>query len=139
MLYSSIGNIHRLRICNLRPYIAVNSEPTIQLKNTFGLRMSSICLTQSVRLGGSGSRNLTLHCHDFLTARYFFQNYQPDLKPTRQTHHHIHMSNSQILVTEISALIMTLSPGLEKNYTLQQSSNSFSGTTSMSGCLENCQ
>ena len=40
---------------------------------------------------------------------------------------------------EISALIMTLSPGLEKNYTLEWSSNSFPGMTSMSGCLENCQ
>ena len=38
-----------------------------------------------------------------------------------------------------SALIMTLSPGLEKNYTLEWSSNSFPGTTCMSGCLENCQ
>ena len=40
---------------------------------------------------------------------------------------------------EISALIMTLSPGLEKNYTLERSSKSFPGMTSMSGCLENCQ
>ena len=38
----------------------------------------------------------------------------------------------------ISAPIMILSPGLKKNYTLQWSFNSFSGTTSMSGCLENC-
>ena len=34
---------------------------------------------------------------------------------------------------------MTLSPGLEKNYTLERSSNIFPGTTCMSGCLENCQ
>ena len=40
---------------------------------------------------------------------------------------------------ETSALIMTLSPGLEKNYTSERSSNSFPGTTCMSGCLENCQ
>ena len=40
---------------------------------------------------------------------------------------------------EISALITTLSPGLEKNYTLEPSSKSFPGMTSMSGCLENCQ
>ena len=40
---------------------------------------------------------------------------------------------------EISAPIMTLSPGLEKNYTLERSSKSFPGMTSMSGCLENCQ
>ena len=40
---------------------------------------------------------------------------------------------------KISALIMTLSPGLEKNYTLERSSKSFTGITSMSGCLENCQ
>ena len=38
-----------------------------------------------------------------------------------------------------SALIMTLSPGLEKNYALERSSNRFPGTTCMSGCLENCQ
>ena len=36
-----------------------------------------------------------------------------------------------------SALIMTLSPGLEKNYALERSSNRFPGTTCMSGCLEN--
>ena len=34
---------------------------------------------------------------------------------------------------------MTLSPGLVKNYTLEQSSKSFPGMISMSGCLENCQ
>ena len=38
-----------------------------------------------------------------------------------------------------SALIMTLSLGLEKNYTSERSSNSFPGTTCTSGCLENCQ
>ena len=40
---------------------------------------------------------------------------------------------------ETSALIMTLSPGFEKNYTLERSYNSFPGPTCMSGCLENCQ
>ena len=40
---------------------------------------------------------------------------------------------------ETSALIMTLSPGLEKNDTSEWSSNSFPGTTCMSGCLKNCQ
>ena len=40
---------------------------------------------------------------------------------------------------ETSALINTLSPGLEKNYTSEWSSNSFPGTTCMSGCRENCQ
>ena len=40
---------------------------------------------------------------------------------------------------ETSAPIMTLSPGLEKNYTLEWSSNSFPGTTCLSGPLENCQ
>ena len=39
---------------------------------------------------------------------------------------------------EISALIMTLSPGLENNYTLERSSKSFPGFTRMSGFLENC-
>ena len=34
---------------------------------------------------------------------------------------------------------MTLSPGLKKNYTSEQSNNSFPGTTCMSGFLENCQ
>ena len=34
---------------------------------------------------------------------------------------------------------MTLSPRLEKKYTSERSSNSFPGTTCMSGCLENCQ
>ena len=34
---------------------------------------------------------------------------------------------------------MTLSPGLEKNYTSELSSNSFPGKTCMSGCLENSQ
>ena len=38
---------------------------------------------------------------------------------------------------EISALITTLSPGLEKNYTLERNFNSFPGTASMPGCLEN--
>ena len=37
---------------------------------------------------------------------------------------------------ETSALIMKLSPGLEKNYTSEQSFNSFPGTTCMSGCLQ---
>ena len=40
---------------------------------------------------------------------------------------------------ETSALIMTLSPGLEKIYTSERSSNSFPGTTFMSGRLENCK
>ena len=40
---------------------------------------------------------------------------------------------------EFSALIMTSSPGLENNDILEWSSNSFPGTTSMSGCLHNCQ
>ena len=40
---------------------------------------------------------------------------------------------------EIPALIMTLSPGLEKNYTSERSSKCFPGMTSMSGYLENCQ
>ena len=40
---------------------------------------------------------------------------------------------------ETSALIMTLSPVLEKNYTSERSFNSFPGPTCMSGFLENCQ
>ena len=40
---------------------------------------------------------------------------------------------------ETSALIMTLSPELKKNYTSERSYNSFPGTTCMSGFLENCQ
>ena len=40
---------------------------------------------------------------------------------------------------EIPALIMILSSVLEKNYTLERSSKSFPGMTSMSGFLENCQ
>ena len=40
---------------------------------------------------------------------------------------------------EIPALIMTLSPGLEKNYTLERNSKSFPWMTSMSESLENCQ
>ena len=40
---------------------------------------------------------------------------------------------------EISAAILTLSPGLEKNHTLERSSNSFPGLTSILGCLENSQ
>ena len=40
---------------------------------------------------------------------------------------------------EILALIMTLSPGMEKNYTLEWSFKSFPGISSMSGGLENCR
>ena len=40
---------------------------------------------------------------------------------------------------ETSALIMTLCPGLKKNYTSERSYNSIPGTTCMSGFLENCQ
>ena len=40
---------------------------------------------------------------------------------------------------EIPALIIKLSPRLEKNYTLERSSKSFPGITNMSGCLENFQ
>ena len=35
--------------------------------------------------------------------------------------------------------MVTLSPRLEKNYTLKRSSKSFPGITSISGCPENCQ
>ena len=40
---------------------------------------------------------------------------------------------------EISAVILTLSPGLEKSYTLELSYKSFPGLTSISGGLENSQ
>ena len=47
-------------------------------------------------------------------------------------------SNFRILATSNIALIIALSPGLEKNYTMERSSNSFPGKTCLSGFLENC-
>ena len=50
-----------------------------------------------------------------------------------------HKSHSQVLTTWKFSTIHDIVPWIGENYTLERSSNSFPGTTSMSGSLENCQ